>query len=202
MIVIYGASGHGKVIHDILTSQNKEVEISFVDDADKGGYFYHSPAFLKSELSIDNHQVIIAIGNNKIRKRISETLSNFTTAISPSATISPSVTIEEGTVIMPNVSCNADSRIGKHVILNTSCSIDHDCVIDDFAHISPNASLAGNVKIGEGTHIGIGASIIQGIKIGKFATIGAGTVIINDVPDGATVVGVPGKIIKLNNGNE
>lgn len=70
-------------------------------------------------------------------------------------------------------------------------------VISDYVHISPNVSLAGNVEVGEGTHIGIGASIIQGIKIVKWCTIGAGAVIIKDVPDCATVVGNPGKIIKI-----
>lgn len=69
-------------------------------------------------------------------------------------------------------------------------------------NISPNAALAGNVTIGEGTHVGMGASIIQGIKIGKWCTIGAGAVIIQDIPDGATVVGNPGKIIKINNHND
>ena len=68
--------------------------------------------------------------------------------------------------------------------------------MEDFVHISPNAALAGSITVGEGTHIGIGASVIQGIKIGKWATIGAGAVIIRDVPDFATVVGNPGKIIK------
>jgi acetyltransferase EpsM len=59
------------------------------------------------------------------------------------------------------------------------------------------AALAGNVYVGEGTHIGLRASVIQGIRIGKWCTIGAGAVIINDIPDGATVVGNPGRIIKV-----
>jgi acetyltransferase EpsM len=51
------------------------------------------------------------------------------------------------------------------VILNTNCSIDHDCEIGDFAHLAPNIALAGDVKAGEGTQVGIGACVIQGIKI-------------------------------------
>ena len=69
------------------------------------------------------------------------------------------------------------------MIINSGAIIEHDCIIEDFVHISPNAAIAGGVKIGEGTHIGIGACVIPGITIGKWATIGAGTVIINDVPD-------------------
>jgi acetyltransferase EpsM len=86
--------------------------------------------------------------------------------------------------------------IGKHCIINTNSSVDHDCIIEDFVHLSPNVALAGAVLVGEGTHIGIGACIIQGIKIGKWCTIGAGSVIIRDIPDGSTVVGNPGRIIK------
>lgn len=195
-MIIYGASGHGKVIFDILKSQNETLKIQFVDDADKGDSFYGVALYQTHRIDLSNQKLIIGIGNNKTRQRISKLYKNFGTAIHPSSIISPSVKIDEGSVVMANVSINADTQIGKHVIINTSASIDHDCRIDDFAHISPNASLAGNVFIEEGAHIGIGASIIQGVSIGKFATVGAGSVVIKNVPDGATVVGVPAKIIK------
>jgi acetyltransferase EpsM len=99
---------------------------------------------------------------------------------------------------MANVSVNVHTTIGRHVILNTNCCVDHDCVLEDFVHISPHASLAGNVQVGEGTQIGIGASIKQNIRIGKWVMIGAGAVIIRDVPDYSVVVGNPGRIIKTN----
>lgn len=195
-MIIYGASGHGKVIFDILKSQNKSMEIQFVDDADKGNTFYGTNLFQTSQIDLTSKKLIIGIGNNKTRQRIAKQYQVFGIAIHANSVISPSVNIEEGSVIMANVSINADTKIGKHVIINTAASVDHDCIIGDFAHISPNASIAGNVIIEEGAHVGIGASIIQGVKIGKFATIGAGSVVIKDVPEGATVVGVPAKIIK------
>jgi acetyltransferase EpsM len=91
----------------------------------------------------------------------------------------------------------ADVQIGVHCIINTGASVDHDCVIDDYVHISPHTTLCGNVTVGEGSHIGAGATIIQGIKIGRWVTVGAGTVIIRDVPDYAVIVGNPGRIIKI-----
>lgn len=78
---------------------------------------------------------------------------------------------------------------------NTNASIDHDCHINDFVHISPNATVSGGVTVDEGTHIGAGATIIPSIKIGKWAKIGAGSIIIRDVPNYATVVGNPGRVI-------
>lgn len=196
-MIVFGASGHGKVIFDILKLQQKNVEC-FVDDNPKGDFFCDIPLYLTQEKHLTDQKMVIAVGNNAIRKMLVEKFKEiyFEKAIHPSAVIAKNVPIGEGTVVMANVSVNPYAEIGKHCILNTSCTIDHDCKIDDYVHISPNAALAGDVTVGEGTHIGIGACVIQGIKIGRFATIGAGAVIIKDVPDGATVVGNPGKIIK------
>jgi acetyltransferase-like isoleucine patch superfamily enzyme len=83
------------------------------------------------------------------------------------------------------------------VLVNTAASIDHDNEIGDYAHISPHATLCGHVKVGEGTHIGAGAVVIPSIRIGKWCTVGAGTVVIRDIPDYATAVGNPAKIIKM-----
>ncbi|MFV0224097.1 acetyltransferase [Empedobacter falsenii] len=198
---LFGASGHGKVIVEIAEELNETID-GFLDaDVTKTNVFTYS---VLHEVPQDTIEVIFSLGNNLIRKKLCEQFSNFQykTLIHPKAIISKRAAIGEGTVVMAGVTINSEVQIGKHCIINTNASIDHDCIIEDFVHISPNAALAGNVEVGEGTHIGIGASIIQGIKIGKWCTIGAGAVIIKDIPDGATVVGNPGKIIKIKDINE
>lgn len=50
--------------------------------------------------------------------------------------------------------------------------------------------------IGDNVFIGAGAKILGKIKIGNGAKIGANAVVIKDVPENATVVGVPGRIIE------
>jgi len=196
-ILLYGASGHGKVIVDILLASSVNIT-AIIDDHPKFEHVLGIPVVFSSEFDLSTIQnMIISIGNNRVRQTISSQIKvNYPTAIHPTAILSKSVVVGEGTVIMAGAVLNPEVSIGKHAIVNTGAIIDHDCVIDDFAHISPGASLAGNVKVGEGTHIGIGATVIQGITIGKWATIGAGAVIIKDVPDFAVVVGNPGKIIK------
>ena len=192
---LYGASGHGKVIAEIAIENKIEIKGFIDEDTTKQKCLGYS---VFNEIPTDISKVFISIGNNKIRKEIVNKFSEnqFLKLIHPKSIISKSAKIELGTVVMGGVTINAESIIGNHCIINTNSSVDHDCIIEDFAHISPNVALAGNVEIGEGTHIGIGASVIQGIKIGKWCTIGAGAVIIKDVPDGATVVGNPGRIIK------
>ncbi|CAL2105888.1 UDP-N-acetylbacillosamine N-acetyltransferase [Tenacibaculum sp. 190524A02b] len=202
-VYLYGGSGHGKVIKEIAKNSNINV-VAFIDDNPKSNTLLNVPVFKTSQLEdVDNKQFVISIGNNKIRKIISKKLSKISDAIiDPSAQISDFVTIGKGTVVLPSVVINPDTNIGAHVILNTGAIIEHDCKIGDFVHISPNATITGGVSVGEGTHIGAGVIVIPGIKIGKWATIGAGTVIINDIPDYATVVGNPGRIIKYKKRNE
>ena len=192
---IIGASGHAKVIIEIIEEAGGVVkEIADNNPAIKELKGKVVKSAIQSDLPI-----IIAIGNNRIRKRIvSETANAFGKAVHPKAAISASVALGEGTVVMAGAAINADAQIGKHCIINTNAAVDHDCKIGDYVHISPGVSLAGNVTVDEGTHIGIGASVIPGIHIGKWVTIGAGAAIVEDVPDNAVVVGVPGKIVKYN----
>lgn len=196
-VVLYGASGHCKVIMDSIFLQGDAVE-TILDDNPRKEHVYQIPIMRTENFKIGNDTLItISIGDNKVRKIISEKIdARFHTVVHPKAVLSKHASFGEGTVIMAGVVVNPDTVIGKHCIINTGAIIDHDCVIGDYAHISPNASLAGDVSVGEGTHIGIGATIIQGVKIGKWAIIGAGTVVLKDIEDYAVVVGNPARIIK------
>ena len=194
---IYGASGHGKVIIDIIRSINGKIT-SVYDDNKAVNKVYGFDVSHELTLEILNCGTVLAIGDNSIRKKVAASFKgNISKAlVHASSEVSESAEISNGTVVMANSSINADVKIGSHCIINTGAVVEHDCILSDYVHISPNSALAGNVEIGEGTHVGIGAVVIPGIKIGSWVKIGAGAVIINDIPDFAVVVGNPGKIIK------
>ncbi len=194
-MILLGASGHGKVIADMLKLAG-EREIVFWDDDPASSL----PGFIvRSREKHTKDKVILCIGNNATRKKIVNTSTyNYGTAIHPTAILSSDVLIGPGTVVMAGVIINPGSCIGKHCIVNTAAVIDHDAVIEDYVHISPNATLAGNVTAREGAWVGAGATIIQGITIGRWAVIGAGAVVIKDIPGHAVVVGNPARIIKYN----
>ena len=197
-MIMYGASGHGKVILEILESNN-DTDIQVWDDADKPDMWQYPVTKPLPPGQPMPGKMVISIGVNATRKRVAERFAasvEFGTAIHADAYISKRATVAEGTVIMAGARINPDTRVGKHCIVNTCASIDHDCVLADYVHISPNATLSGDVQVGEGTHIGTGASVIQGIRIGKWCTIGAGAAVVRDIPDYATAVGVPAKVIK------
>lgn len=197
-MLLYGASGHGKVIRDIIESRGMSVSHCF-DDNNLLTEFDGIKVGLYSNEIFSAEELIISIGNNAIRKKISQKVNHSFGRINHvSSVISPRSFFSEGTVLMQGVVIQSSVMIGKHSIVNTSATIDHDCFIEDFVHISPNATLCGNVFIGEGSHIGAGAVIIQGIKIGKWATIGAGSIVTKDVSDYAVVVGNPARVLKYN----
>jgi acetyltransferase EpsM len=196
-MILYGASGHAKVIMEILEACGDTVTALW-DDAEKPamrGLQVQQPQLSDT---VAGTAMIISVGNNRIRKKIAARLEGlflFEQAIHPRSIVSGTAATGEGTVIMAGATINADSSIGRHCIINTNAVVDHDCVLEDYVHISPNATLCGNVTVGEGTHIGAGATVIQGVRIGSWCTIGAGAVVIRDIPDGVTAVGNPTYIL-------
>jgi serine O-acetyltransferase len=56
-------------------------------------------------------------------------------------------------------------------------------------------TIVAQVKVGGHVDIGAGAKIIRPVSIGDHARIGANAVVLYDVPVGATVVGIPARII-------
>ncbi|MBP3482188.1 MAG: acetyltransferase [Alistipes sp.] len=195
---LYGASGHAKVIIDILKSQNIEIEGLIDDNATIGsllGYrVFHSPEGLSP--------IIISIGDNEIRKRIADKLRcDFGTAVHSSAIVSEYATIGTGTVVMQGAIIQSCAEIGRHCIINTGATVDHDCKIGDFVHISPNATLCGNVSVGEGSQIGAGSVVVPGVKIGKWSLVCAGSVVTKDIPDCCIAAGNRCKVIKIKSFN-
>jgi sugar O-acyltransferase (sialic acid O-acetyltransferase NeuD family) len=199
---LYGAGGHSKVITDILQSLGISVIGVFDDNPSSAkltGIEIDSGIRVQEEnFPALDAPLIISVGDNARRAELAGMITaTYGQAIHGTAIISNKASIGEGTVVLQGVIVQAAAQVGKHVLVNTAASIDHDNVIGDFAHISPHATLCGHVKVGEGTHIGAGAVVIPSIRIGRWCTIGAGAVVIRDIPDFATAVGNPAKVIKI-----
>lgn len=199
-MILYGAGGHAKVIMDILEAAGDGVTAVW-DDAEKPpmrGFRIEKPPLVMPA----REEIIISVGNNRIRKKIAAALSRnivFGRGIHPRSIIAASVVTGPGTVVMAGAVMNADSTAGDHCIINTNAVVEHDCVLEDYVHVSPGAILCGGVFIGEGTHVGAGAVVIPGVRIGRWCTIGAGAVVIRDIPDHTTAVGNPAYILQKEN---
>ena len=126
---------------------------------------------------------VVAIGDNHIRKKealellrnwkLLEMDSKFGVAIHPFSSVSPKAKIGEGSVICAGAVICADAVIGKHCIINTCASVDHDSVLQDFVHIAPGAHLCGGVQVGEGGFVGTGVCLPPGFKLAEWTLIKA-----------------------------
>lgn len=197
-LIIIGASGHGKVVADIA-KKNGYKEIVFLDDNENisecGGYAVVGKCPDAKKMDGD---IIVAIGNAKIRKRMQESLeeSRITTLIHPTAVVADDVSVGRGTVIMAGAVINPGTKIGKGCIINTCSSVDHDCNIGDYVHVSVGSHIAGTVTAEALSWIGVGATVSNNIYITGDCMIGAGAVVIKDIKEKGTYIGVPAQKMK------
>jgi serine O-acetyltransferase len=85
---------------------------------------------------------------------------------------------------------------GLGVVLDYRCVIGNDVRIDQEVTIGIRWDEDVAPIIGNNVRIGAGAKVLGSIKVGDGARIGANAVVLTDVPDGATAVGVPARIIR------
>jgi UDP-perosamine 4-acetyltransferase len=207
-IIIVGAGGHGRVVLDILRAEGQYEIAGFVDATPAlagrrvEGLPVFGPANVLPKVRQQRiHGAVVAIGDCRVRQKYAQLLKEqgfqLVNAVHPRATVAPSATLGENVVIATNACVCAHATIGNSVILNTSCVVDHECQIGDGVHICPGAILGGRVRVEPEAWIGLGSNIIQCITIGHSAVVGAGATVIRDVPDRATVVGVPARVIKV-----
>lgn len=200
-VIIIGASGHGKVVADVVIQAGDQV-IGFLDDnTDISDTFVGFPVLGTVDKFTDylGSKFIVAIGNAEIRESIVKKLQGVSwyTAIHPKAIISDMDTsISEGTVVMADAVINAGATIGKHCIINTGAIVEHDNKLEDFVHISVGAKVAGNVHVGRRTWIGIGSTVSNNLEICEDCMIGAGAVVVDDTKISGIYIGVPAKRIK------
>lgn len=199
-LFIIGASGHGKVIEALAKEINCYSEITILDDNDKLKSIGKVPGGKEYALKFQEcADVIIAIGNATIRKKITEYYEenniNITSLIHPFSWVSTNSTVGAGTVIMAGAIVQPGCTLGKGVIVNTSSSVDHDCKIGDYCHISVGSHIAGTVCIGDNTWIGAGAVVSNNVTISSDVMVGAGAVVVKDIVEPGTYVGVPAKKI-------
>lgn len=201
-VYLYGAGGHAKVVLDILEDQGRVVRGVFDDrpDAAKLTGLPIQPgvrAVGREGFRRLDAPLILCVGDNARRAELAGLLeADYAQAVHASAVISRHAVVGPGTVILHGAVVQTASQIGAHVVINALACLAHDTRIGDFVHVCPHATLCGHVEVGAGTLIGAGAVVIPCVRIGRGCTVGAGAVVVRDVPDFATAVGNPARLLE------
>lgn len=193
-IAVIGAGGHGKVVLSTLLAAGHAVAGFFDDDRGRHGSEILGVEVLGAPsdmIGLGIHRAILGIGSNRVRRQLDGLDLEWPSLAHPAACVDRSAGLDPGSVVFAGAVVQPDCRLGRHCIVNTAALVDHDCRVGDYAHIAPGARIAGGVSIGAGSLLGIGCAVLPGVTIGDWAIIGAGAVVVGDVPDGATVKGVP-----------
>ena len=204
-IFVYGASGHGKVVADILLSKHDTEFAGFVDDREElqGTTVMEFPVagngeWLRHEASGARVAVALGIGENHARQLLAARCKQWDieirTLVHPAATVSRSARLGPGTVVMAGAIINPDANVGAGVIVNTGAIVEHDVEVGDYAHVAPNAAMGGASRLGAFSHLGLGAVVLQCISIGSHTIVGAGAVVVRDLPDCIVAIGIPARI--------
>lgn len=209
-IAIFGVGGFGREVLSLIQDINKVKPtwniIGFFDDGYPIGYDVHGLKNLGGVNELNEWRtslnLVIAIGTPNIKRAILNNIQNpvveYPTLVHPTVIIGDEdyVRIGKGCIICAYSIITCDVTIGDFVILNLSCTLGHDSVINDFAAFMPSCNISGEVEVGEGVYCGTGVKIINQTRIGSNTIIGAGAVVTKPLPANCTAVGVPAKVIK------
>ena len=173
-IIIIGAGGHGKAVFETILAQNKFEITGFADASITiGTIIIPGYKVIASLNNLDSLRTladyfIVAIGNNKIRKQLYDSLKQHmepATIIHPSATISPTATIGKGNVVLSGAIINTHVSTGENTIINSGAIIDHDCKIGSHIHLAIGTIVGSNTDIGSDFTTEIGDRIKSFSKI-------------------------------------
>ena len=205
-IYIIGASGFGREVAWLIEELDDWNIAGFVDDNEKilGTNINGFPVVGNTEYLIEqnkNINVVIAIGNPIIRKKIYDKLSqsnmiNFPNIIAKDVRISNTNQLGIGNIICTHNVLTTNITLGNFNHINLSCTVGHDAIIEDFSTVYPGVNISGNTRIKSFVEVGTGTKIIQGKTINENIIIGAGSVVVKDLKDTGTYVGIPVKKIK------
>jgi len=199
-VYIIGAGGFAAELTDYIFQNNKinseKLEIVGYFDIDKRTYDNYSfkKPFLGDEKKYkfnDNDNVLIAIGNIQIRKKIIKFFYkqkiNFLNFVHYTSHLSSDSTLGIGNIICPYVIVGPNTNIGNFNLINYSCGIPHDNTLGNNNIFSPNCQLTGFTEIGNDNLFGVSTGSKPNIIIGNNNKIQPGIIVDRNIKNNMLV---------------
>lgn len=208
-LLVIGSSGHARVVVDIIHAMRSFQVVGLIDRYRRIGEAIMGYSILGAEedlpIIVREYRVdgvAVAIGDNSVRAAVARRVHElcpelqFATLVHPKASVGGGAFLGEGTVMMAGAVVNSGARVGRHCILNTNSSLDHDSVLEDHASLAPQAMTGGACRIGEYSAIGMGAILVHGVQVGAHVVIGAGALVLKDIRPMVVAYGAPAREVR------
>lgn len=204
-LILIGVGGHARAVISVIKRISKLklkyiIDPNFKNNEEKIlGHLVNGSLELLKNLTPENFEIFLAIGDNYLRYKISKqplvNKFNFINIIDPTSNFCSSSLMGHGNFIGPMAHIGPDIKIGNFNILNTQSNLEHESTIGNFCQLAPGATICGRCKIGNKVYFGANSTVIEKISINHENIIGAGSVIIKDIKQTKkTFIGIPGKI--------
>lgn len=204
-LIVIGAGGHARSVIDaaLLNSElsiSCVLDIDFIEGVDEeifgvpvlGGVSY------LERISPDESVIFLALGDNKVRKRVSHIIENYgfesVNIVHPRASVSREAALGTGNFIGAFANIGPGVKVGNYCLLNTLSNLEHEAIIGDFCQLGPNAMVCGRSNISDNVFVGAGGIILDNISLPVGVVIGAGAVVTkNFSASNSTYIGVPAR---------
>jgi sugar O-acyltransferase (sialic acid O-acetyltransferase NeuD family) len=205
-LVIWGASGHAKVLAEFVGGLGYEIVALFDNDAGRDSPLAGVPV-LHGREGLNRWRAehggdaagLVAVGGARgadrleLQALLAASGCKPVAVVHPTAWVAADARIGAGSQVLAQAFVGAGSSVGEACIVNTAASVDHECSLGDGVHVAPGATLTGCITVGDHAFVGAAAVVLPRLRIGADAVVGAGAVVTRDVPAGATVVGNPAR---------
>lgn len=185
-ILIVGFGGHAKSVADCIEHLGKYRIVGYTDFEEHSSKYKYLGTDDELQSLFDNgvSNAVVGVGylgKGELRCKLYNKLKRIgfelPIIVDPSAIVSETATIGEGTFVGKNAVINAEASVGKMAIINTMALVEHECVIGDYAHVAVATVLCGQVKVGEASFIGANATVIQCMEIADHIIVPAGVTV-------------------------
>ncbi len=199
-LLIFGASGHGRVVADaaLRAGTFAAVVASDRNPARCQGELLPGVVLYPCEAALSGVRAVhVAIGDNAAREREARAIGmdRLISVIHPQAIVSPHASLARGCFVAAQAVVAPMARLAFGVIINHGAVVDHDTVVGYFSHLAPGAMLAGGTCVGAGVLIGSGARVLPGVTVCDGVALGPGAVVHRDITEPGLYAGIPARRI-------
>ena len=188
-LILIGAGGHARSCIDVIEQEGKFKITGIVGLESELGLQVNGYEVIATDKNLSTliskaQFALIALGQisspdtrASLYQQVSKAGFDLANVLSPSAYVSPSAQIGEGTIVMHGAIINTGAKVGSNCIINSRALLEHDTQVLDNCHISTGAILNGGVLVEEGCFIGSGTIVKEAVSIGERSVVGMGSLV-------------------------